>query len=1133
MSSFTTDYGSAGFNPGENNEIYENGQSGSRSGGESSSENFQNSTGGQRLSSDVLLGEGFLPTTDEEQSSPERVQRNTRRLLHKKNRQQMNQIEEGVSRSSSYQNSDKDDDDDADDRHRHPNLHHTKSMTNLKEFLCCGNANPPLLFYSALFLIAILVAWVHSYQIAPVIIPGGSNDGTNDNSHSKNQLPYNDAKINEQNSYIPVKAKEVPFPTVHRSTYGTPASDIINPSFFSSDKFHPFLDKNNADLSNEGNAKDKINSPLLNVPIPTGAFWTNLVVEPTPDEGKSYPIMVYPFAYNWSPKNMIQASYPPLRRMTDAISIRDIFNADLSFSTKESMPDRHITNFDPLSVTLRFHDDQDKYWESYLVQGSPYITLKYQETTPNIIPLSIFTNFFCLRDSDGKFQDNPSVQEQQQNRQDFKQNDQSSFGVCEILSTPSARLPTKPTTLRGVQFMARTLENQTWIIFSSEPITLTLDNVSKRTIVSKEKFNGVLRLALIPSYTHGNEKKDDSIVSSTGLQRLIYHANNYPTRATLSWDFRQPQKQTSSKKTRGLNSKKNTGYMEKLLVDKHLNEAIVTFDYEVQYMRKNSIRNKNDNLLMLALPHHVSVLPKDSLISKDEFDISYKCIKGTMTPVIGSTWIYNEPLTEIGFESEASLEHIVSLDQNIKDKIMKQVKFDLTRVLPVKNENVYGYGKQVARLAQLAHIADLLTYVVPLGTDASENGTASQNSDIAKEATRLLHDYLSMFLKNEVDDYILYDFDFGGLVSVNGLRNHEEDFGNGWYNDHHFHYGYILYASAVMGRLNSTFVSEFGAAVDAFFYDVVHDDDGTNDGYFFPFTRHKSWFDGHSYASGLFPFANGKSMESSSESINCYYGAYLWSSVRGGDSIPMKKKKLINFTRLLLAMEIRGVKTYWHMMPQNITDDNNTYKSLLLQDEDFTKNYMVGNSGMMDVTITTWFGTKPLYVHMINFMPITSITREMFDIDYLKGEFKNMIEPIYNNVEMAWRGYTVCDKAMIEPSSAWVDALALRSYELDSGISQSQVLYFTSTSDGFVPPPNEVHEEKPDPATASCKANKECASLNLGGDCCPTPEGTLLGCCDKLLQHTCDHNERCASTGLSGLCCPTASGIYLGCCDTR
>ena len=73
-------------------------------------------------------------------------------------------------------------------------------------------------------------------------------------------------------------------------------------------------------------------------------------------------------------------------------------------------------------------------------------------------------------------------------------------------------------------------------------------------------------------------------------------------------------------------------------------------------------------------------------------------------------------------------------------------------------------------------------------------------------------------------------------------------------------------------------------------------------------------------------------------------------------------------------MEIRSVKTYWHMWNQE-TDQLNTdvYSPL------FSDNLMVGNVGMMDVTVATWFGTKNLYVHMINFLPVTAITKELFD----------------------------------------------------------------------------------------------------------------------------------------------------------
>jgi endo-1,3(4)-beta-glucanase len=264
-------------------------------------------------------------------------------------------------------------------------------------------------------------------------------------------------------------------------------------------------------------------------------------------------------------------------------------------------------------------------------------------------------------------------------------------------------------------------------------------------------------------------------------------------------------------------------------------------------------------------------------------------------------------------------------------------------------------------------------------------------------------------------------------------------------------------------------------------------------------------FDGHSFASGLFPFADGKSQESSSEAINCYYGAYLWSLMRGGGTINESNSDEVNYHKLLLAMEIRGAKTYWHMVPPNKTAGMESLHSGNIYDPTFESSYMVGNLGMMDVTIATWFGTKPLYVHMINLMPVTSITRELFNKKYVEEEFYNIIEPSYDEVEMAWRGYTIADRGMIDPNGAWKDAAKLRSFELDSAVSKSQIYYWLSTSDGFIPSRahNKTYEEitapsqSNDAASASCVANERCTDIGLKGKCCPTSDGTFLGCCNK------------------------------------
>ena len=318
-----------------------------------------------------------------------------------------------------------------------------------------------------------------------------------------------------------------------------------------------------------------------------------------------------------------------------------------------------------------------------------------------------------------------------------------------------------------------------------------------------------------------------------------------------------------------------------------------------------------------------------------------------------------------------------------------------------------------------------------------------------------------------------------------------------------------------MGHMNSTFVKEYGDHVDALMFDIAHNgnrNSQTLDGVFFPFARHKSWYDGHSFATGLFPFGNGKSQESSSEAVNAYYSAYLWSMVReGAQDDPLFE--LTDFARLLLATEIQGAKTYWHLLPPEDLGNKTTVSRPIVYNPGFLKNYMVGNLGMTDVVCSTWFGTANLYVHMINFMPLTAITSVLFNESFVEREFDAVLAPILANVEMAWRGYVIADHAIIDSSSAWTEAQSLASYELDSALSKSQVLYWISTRRGFnatVPSGDKSDstqlnsrssrpddKSKPESQSTRCEDNLACARLDLKGFCCPTSEGLFLECCSS------------------------------------
>ena len=193
---------------------------------------------------------------------------------------------------------------------------------------------------------------------------------------------------------------------------------------------------------------------------------------------------------------------------------------------------------------------------------------------------------------------------------------------------------------------------------------------------------------------------------------------------------------------------------------------------------------------------------------------------------------YDELLTNTEFDSFNNTAKLRSMKENVKNTILEQAEKDLGSVLPTLTEDVYGFGKQVARLANLAKILwnfqELSSQDQNYDGGKNNNGEndtstfATEHSDfnvskmkeLSMKANSLLHRYLTAFLDGVNSDNLVYDANFGGIITRNGLLNKQADFGNGWYNDHHFHYGYILYASAIMGKINSTFVQEYGIHVE-------------------------------------------------------------------------------------------------------------------------------------------------------------------------------------------------------------------------------------------------------------------------------------------------------------------------------
>ncbi len=127
---------------------------------------------------------------------------------------------------------------------------------------------------------------------------------------------------------------------------------------------------------------------------------------------------------------------------------------------------------------------------------------------------------------------------------------------------------------------------------------------------------------------------------------------------------------------------------------------------------------------------------------------------------------------------------------------------------------------------------------------------------------------------------------WGGIIVPADSQNITDktaptSYGNSFYNDHHFHYGYIVYALATLEKLDVGLFTDYPNNI----MDLVNDySNPTNN--MFPHLRHKDLFYGHSWATGVpglktnIPGLTGagpvnRQQESVGEAINGYFSAYL------------------------------------------------------------------------------------------------------------------------------------------------------------------------------------------------------------------------------------------------------------------
>ncbi|XBW35319.1 hypothetical protein QEN19_000885 [Hanseniaspora menglaensis] len=435
-----------------------------------------------------------------------------------------------------------------------------------------------------------------------------------------------------------------------------------------------------------------------------------------------------------------------------------------------------------------------------------------------------------------------------------------------------------------------------------------------------------------------------------------------------------------------------------------------TFDYSTEGS------SASGSPLVYVLPHQLSVVSSTSSGSNTGVTLA-AVTRGAATAFLTSTIEFVETLnTEISWLpwsaqlGSTSLKYSSDLIQQLATAATSELSVDIWG--SIENLNSYYLGK----------VIDKYAYITLVCSDII------QDDDLTSTALTNLKNAFN----NLIDDsgYFNYDKIFGGIITNNdwdSITDTSDDYGNSHYNDHHFHYGYIVHAAAVLGHVDAlnggTWASDNKDWVNALIRDVANP---SSDDSFFPVSRYFDWFTGHSWASGLDYNINGLNEESTSEDYNFAYGMKMWGSVIGDKSMQYRADTMIQILS-------RAMSSYF------LLEDSNT-----IMPSEIISNKVAGISFQNYLDYTTYFGNDISYIHGIQMIPLTPVSGKMRSVDFVTEEWDQLLESYMPDTAGGWRGLLRLNQALIDPATSYnFFSESDASDYLDDGMSLTWSLAFS------------------------------------------------------------------------------------------
>ena len=245
-----------------------------------------------------------------------------------------------------------------------------------------------------------------------------------------------------------------------------------------------------------------------------------------------------------------------------------------------------------------------------------------------------------------------------------------------------------------------------------------------------------------------------------------------------------------------------------------------------------------------------------------------------------------------------------NLSPGDKTKLANMVRTDALRT-PI---NTYlspnEYGQQAATVGRLIMLATML------GIDPE--------TDIQDLITLLKTSLTSWMMGtnsvnvNPTDAYQLQtDTVWGGVVvpaddkTDQGIGSTAQ--GNSFYHNHHYQYGFFYYALACLEEIGQGLYATYTTKIRQLLFDTVNPTTGVGPTGDSTKIRHKDYYGGHSWETGV-TATPARDQMSSGQAINCYFSAWLLASQVGLNDVAE-----ISLNALLL--EVAADKTYYQFRP--------------------------------------------------------------------------------------------------------------------------------------------------------------------------------------------------------------------------